>query len=121
MLGEATCLFEARDIAHGGGRLVSLPQRLEDGRDSLAIPPNLYLLSTMNSADRSIAILDLAVRRRFAFVDVWPHLEVVAAQGRPLATEAFGLLQDIYAQYAPDEALVLLLEHACSPPIRTTS
>ncbi len=65
----------------------------------------------MNSADRSIAILDLAVRRRFAFVDVWPDLEVVAAQGRPLATEAFGRLQDIFAQYAPDEALVLLPGH----------
>ena len=37
---------------------------------------------------------------------------MVAAQGRPLATEAFGRLQDIFAQYAPDEALVLLPGHA---------
>ncbi|MHB8928353.1 MAG: McrB family protein [Bacillota bacterium] len=112
VLGEAIYLFEARDIAHEAGRRVTLPHRLANGRDSLAIPPNLYLLGTMNSADRSIAILDLAVRRRFAFVDVWPDLKVVAAQGRPLATEAFGRLQDIFAQYAPDEALVLLPGHA---------
>lgn len=112
VLGEAIYLFEARDIAHGEGRRVTLPHRLADGRDSLAIPPNLFVLGTMNSADRSIAILDLAVRRRFAFVDVWPDLDVVAAQGRPLATEAFGRLQDIFAQYAPNEALVLLPGHA---------
>ncbi|MDA8219130.1 MAG: hypothetical protein M0Z94_16110 [Dehalococcoidales bacterium] len=34
----------------------------------------------LNSADRSIAIPDPAVRGRFAFVDVWPDLEVAAAQ-----------------------------------------
>ena len=44
----------------------------------------------MNSADRSIAILDLAVRRRFAFVDVWPNLDVVQQQGYSLAIRAFG-------------------------------
>lgn len=66
----------------------------------------------MNSADRSIAILDVAVRRRFAFVDVWPDLEVVRNQGLDLATEAFGKLQDIFAQYAPSDALHLLPGHA---------
>ncbi len=71
VLGEAIYLFEPREIAEGKARTVDLPQSLEDGTSQLTIPKGLYILGTMNSADRSIAILDLAVRRRFAFVDVW--------------------------------------------------
>jgi 5-methylcytosine-specific restriction protein B len=112
VLGEAIHLFEAREIAEGRGRQVRLPHPLSDGTTTLEIPNNLYVLGTMNSADRSIAILDLAIRRRFAFVDIWPDMGIVAAQNMPLATEAFGRLQDIFAQYAPPDALVLLPGHA---------
>jgi 5-methylcytosine-specific restriction protein B len=112
VLGEAIYLFESREIARGESRTVKLPHRLADGEDTLEIPKGLFVLGTMNSADRSIAILDLAVRRRFAFVDVWPDLQVVEEQGRSLATEAFGRLQDIFAQYASDEALALVPGHA---------
>jgi len=112
VLGEAIYLFEPKEIAEGNGRTVRLPQPLDDGTETLEIPEHLYILGTMNSADRSIAILDLAVRRRFAFVDVWPDLDVVRKQDLELATNAFKYLQDIFAQHAPDDALVLMPGHA---------
>jgi 5-methylcytosine-specific restriction protein B len=112
VLGEAIHLFEPREIDHGGDRSITLPHRLPDGTDKLVMPKGLFVLGTMNTADLSIANLDLAVRRRFAFVDLWPDIEVVVAQGIPLAVEAFGGLLDIFAQYAPDEALVLVPGHA---------
>lgn len=42
-----------------------------------SIPDNLYILATMNSADRSIALVDYAIRRRFAFVNFYPNSEVL--------------------------------------------
>ncbi|MEZ3145785.1 McrB family protein [Halobaculum sp. MBLA0143] len=72
VLGEAITLLEPgeRDrhevsLAHSG--------------DSFSLPPNLYLIGTMNTADQSIALVDAALRRRFRFLRVSPEPERVLA------------------------------------------
>lgn len=44
-----------------------------DGDNKLTLPDNLYIIGTMNTADRSVGHIDYAIRRRFAFVDVLPR------------------------------------------------
>ena len=66
----------------------------------------------MNSADRSIAILDIAIRRRFAFAKLWPQLSVVQELGGEYMQRAFGMLLSIFVEHANEEAFNLLPGHS---------
>ncbi|PRB87204.1 hypothetical protein CQ022_07975 [Chryseobacterium culicis] len=65
VLGELIYALEYR------GKAVESVYEVEGERD-LILPPNLYIIGTMNTADRSVGHIDYAIRRRFAFVNILP-------------------------------------------------
>ena len=67
VFGELYFLLEYRDRE----------MRLQYSDKPFSLPPNLYVIGTMNTADRSIALVDLALRRRFYFVDFHPDEEPI--------------------------------------------
>ena len=67
VLGELYFLLEYRDSQ----------MNLQYSDEPFSLPSNLYIIGTMNTADRSIALVDLALRRRFYFVEFHPDDEPV--------------------------------------------
>ncbi|MFK0041076.1 AAA family ATPase [Paenarthrobacter sp. NPDC090517] len=68
IFGELYFLLEYRDTP------IKLQYSKSD-EDSFKLPSNLFFIGTMNTSDRSIALLDAAMRRRFSFVELHPHKE----------------------------------------------
>lgn len=64
VFGELYFLLEYRDE--------KMRLQYSDSGETFAMPSNLYIIGTMNTADRSIALVDLALRRRFYFVEFHP-------------------------------------------------
>ena len=62
VFGELYFLLEYRDV----------DMRLQYSDESFSLPENLWIIGTMNTADRSIALVDLALRRRFHFFELHP-------------------------------------------------
>ncbi len=111
VLGEAIYLFEPAEVGGAHARHVRLPHPVH-GNTELSLPSNLYVLATMNTADRSIASMDLAVRRRFAFVTLPPERAAIASRGVDAATLAFDRVADVFVEHAPGDALHLMPGHA---------
>lgn len=68
VLGELIYALEYR-----GEKVESMYATIEEG-NTLILPPNLYIIGTMNTSDRSVGHIDYAIRRRFAFIDVLPKV-----------------------------------------------
>lgn len=75
------------------------------------LPENFYVIATMNTADRSLAVVDFALRRRFAWYTIFPH-EISADEGKFFCKDEFNAIADIFEQYASDEELNLQPGHA---------
>src|SRR5690625_2806063 len=108
VLGEAIYSLEPNEK-----RSIDLPYNFgEPIKSTLTMPPNLHILGTMNTADRSIAILDVAIRRRFAFLNMWPQMDVVNRKGDSTTVAAFQSLLDIFVEHASNDAFDLMPGHS---------
>ncbi|MCH5461943.1 AAA domain-containing protein [Lactobacillus sp. LC28-10] len=103
VLGEAFYLFEKQ----AGERRAKV--QLGDPQNPIsieALPSNLYVIATMNTADRSLAVVDFALRRRFAWYTMQPHA-LKPAGNQTFHAKQFEAMDRIFQTYATSEELML--------------
>ncbi len=108
VLGESIYLFEVGE----DDRAITLPYTPDGFDEQFQLAPHFYMLGTQNTADRSIARMDVAIRRRFAFLTIWPDLGVVQRTSNALAAELFQDTIETFTEYADDHTLQLIPGHA---------
>lgn len=101
VLGPAFYLFEPTMSDSKAGTIQICPELSLD-----KLPDNFYVIATMNTADRSLAVVDFALRRRFAWYTMIPH-EIKTDENYKFCTEEFNAIREIFEEYATDEELNL--------------
>lgn len=100
VLGPVFYLFEPQEGVEGNFEVEVGSKRY--GK----LPENLDVLATMNTADRSLAVVDFALRRRFAWYTIAPA-PYTPGEGRTFMTAAFERMAQIFQRYASDMELDL--------------
>ena len=115
VLGPVFYLFEANAQGHnykldlGTTEKGSTTEKIEIDK----LPENLYVIATMNTADRSLAVVDFALRRRFTWYTLYPKtLCKEDLEGKYFDNERFKEFNDLFEKYATDDELNLQPGHS---------
>jgi 5-methylcytosine-specific restriction endonuclease McrBC GTP-binding regulatory subunit McrB len=81
IFGELITLLEEDKRA---GTRENIQLTLPYSKEQFSVPPNLHLIATMNTTDRSTEVLDIALRRRFSFVNIPPQPSLMAKHNPPM-------------------------------------
>lgn len=111
VFGELITLLEEDKRIDGENELtVTLPSG-----EIYGIPPNLYVIGTMNTADKSIALVDIALRRRFQFEAMYPKPEIVKEFGKcddAVKTEKIDFMTALNTRLRKDKGVDFQIGHA---------
>lgn len=99
VLGPVFYLFEYQ----AGERMTEIEI---GGKAIQKLPDNFFVIATMNTADRSIAVVDFALRRRFAWYTMRPHAILTDSEHK-FMSGCFKKFEDIFFKYASDDELNL--------------
>lgn len=115
VLGPVFYLFEANASDHN--YKLKLGSIEKDGRiekiETDKLPDNLYVIATMNTADRSLAVVDFALRRRFTWYTLYPKaLQEKDLNGKFFDEDRYNEFNDLFERYATDDELNLQPGHS---------
>jgi len=118
VLGPVFYLFE-KNAPNRDGTTITIgdpedPKKVDqyqaNGLVLTKLPEKLYVIATMNTADRSLAVVDFALRRRFTWITLKPHElkpDEIKVTGLTFYAEEFRKFAEIFEKYATDEELNL--------------
>lgn len=112
VLGELIYALEYR-----GEKVESMYATIEEG-NTLILPPNLYIIGTMNTSDRSVGYIDYAIRRRFAFIEILPKVLEGDFFELGLFKQVSALFIQNFDEYVKDNTIELKLSEHLSEEFR---
>lgn len=107
VLGELIYGLEYR------GQAVDSMYELKNADSKITIPNNLYIIGTMNTADRSVGHIDYAIRRRFAFVEMLP--KSLDDLGEKFKKKEFELVSSLFVKGIKTNSINLVASEHLNP------